>query len=96
MSYVHVCYFCPLFYYLFQYNYVYSCIIISGKEKYLKGDEKCEIINENYRTEVSIIPTAIINPRRMHHRVIVVILFVVCLSVCVLPLICESTQIGVK
>ena len=56
----------------------------------------CEVINENYRTEVSIIPTAFINPQRMHHRVIVVVWFVVCLSVCVLPLICESTQIGVK
>ena len=69
---------------------------VSGKEKYLKGDEKCEIINENYRTEVSIIQTAFINRRCLHRRVIVVVWFVVCLSVCVLPLICESTQIGVK
>ena len=46
---------------------------VSGKEKYLKGDEKCEIFNENYMTEVSIIPTAFINPRRRHRRVIVVV-----------------------
>ena len=60
---------------------IYTAVYIR-EGKYLKGDEKCEIINEHYRTEVSIIPTAFINPRRMHRRVIVVVWFVVCLSVC--------------
>ena len=77
-------------------SYIIIYTAVSGKEKYLKGDEKCEIINENYMTEVSIIPPAFINPRRMHRRVIVVVWFAVYLSVCVLPLTCKSTRIGVK
>ena len=43
-------------------------IVVSEKEKYLKGDEKekWEIINENYKTEESddssgVIPTAFID-----------------------------------
>ena len=45
----------------------------------------------------ALLGKSIFNPSRMHRKVIVVVWFVcVCLYVSVLPLIWESTQIGIK